>query len=409
MKHQYQTFEGLDPMMGAVLDIIGSAGLGAVRSREIARLSGQSAASVTRRFGSQDGLVREALLLGADRECRRLEALVPQLRDLTLRGELKVDAVIAVLNQTHFAEPQAAAFRWTVFAHEDGPLVPDEATSKLTDCLDELWSQVAVIAGLSEQDGSILHHVLEGFGRGHLITQNPIIFRGWSHDVCRRLISRLSDGRPSVGQPGWREQLGQRASDVDPSEMASFPAKKAAIVEVAAACLASKPLATITHRSIAREAGVSLSSMTHYFRSLEEVLWLGCLRMVTNLVDVDDGGRLTSQIQSLPEFVQGFKRISLSPAAEKLDRLEQLQLYCHHTESFRKFGDPFLLRQGQNSEQILNNISDLKGEYDRLDAVMLHNLSLAGSKSIRREMKMASGSAQAAAEKVGKSIDRLFG
>ena len=383
----YQSPGQSDPLINAAAEIIASGGLSAVRSREIARLSGESAAAINRRFGSQDALVREAIIHGTDQECRRLEELLAQLRDLRPTKVLYSDVLIAVLNETHFATPEAAAFRWTVFAHEDSDLIPAEAVGQLSRTLDVLWSEVAQLIGAAHQDGLVLRSVLEGFARGVLITQNPLIFRGWTHELCRRLIARLHGDPVDIDGPSLRDQLAARASEFDASAIADFTETKAMIVDASSSCLVKMPLENITHRSIASEAGVSLSSMTHHFRSLEEILWFGCLRMIIQLVDVDDDSQLTRQPHSVSEFAKGFMRIATGATATKLDRLEQIQLYCHHTESFRSFGDQFLLRQGQNSAQILTNISDLVSEYDRLDAVMLHHSALHLSKSIKRESR----------------------
>jgi len=380
----YQTPAHSDPLTKATAEIIASEGLSAVRSREIARLSGESAASINRRFGSQDALVREAMIYGTQQECGRLEHLIAQLQSLRPPEGFYPDVLIAVLNETHFAAPEAAAFRWTVFAHEDSDLIPSETVGQLSHTLDALWGEVAQLIGSASQDGLVLRSVLEGFARGVLITQNPLIFRGWTHELCRRLIARLHGDQVHTDGPSWRDQLVARANEPEAAALANFTDTKATIVEAAAACLVKMPLESITHRSIANEAGVSLSSMTHHFRSLEEILWFGCLRMITQLIDVDDGGRLTTQTHSISEFADGFMRISNSATVTKLDRLEQIQLYCHHKESFRDFGDQFLLRQGQNSAQVLANISDFGDEYDRLDAAILHHCALHLSKSIRR-------------------------
>lgn len=407
MKHMYQTPDPSDPMIVATAEIIASEGLSAVRSREIARRSGESPAAINRRFGSQDALMREAMIYGTQQECGRLEGLIAQLRSLRISKILYPDVLFSVLNETHFVEPEAAAFRWTVFAHEDSDLIPAEAVTKLSGTLDVLWSEVAKLIGATSRDGLVLRSALEGFARGMLITQNPFIFRGWTQELCRRLIARLHGDRVNIDGPSWRDQLVARANEFDASVVANFTESKAMIVKAASSCLVKMPLHSVTHRSIASEAGISLSSMTHHFRSLEEILWFGCLRMITQLVDADDGGRLTTQTHSTSEFAHAFMRISKSASATKIDRLEQIQLYCHHKESFRALGDQFLLRQGQNSAQILTNMSDLAGVYDRLDAAILHHCSLHLSKSIRRS---SHEKIEAATEDdVVYTITRIFG
>lgn len=407
VKRLYHSKTLEDPLIAAALNVLVAEGLSAVRSRALARLSGESAAAVSRRFGSQDTLIQEALRQGLELECARFDRLTNNVMRLTRPSRSQADLLLSVLFQTHSVLPSSTSLRWLVSAHEADPRVPAEASAKLHDASTALWSEVALKAGWSSEDGRILHGVLEGFARGHLLTAFPIVFTGWLQDVCRRLACRLNGDDINAKSGSWRDELERSVDPLQSVQISPFSETKVRIIDAAARCLVNVPLAKISHRSIAAQADVSLSSMTHHFRTLQEVLWFGCLRMIDEMLADSPQAGMNTGSQTFGELAALFHTAASGPLAKQLDRLEQLQLHCYHTEAFSAFGDHFLLRQGQNSMSNLTSLSDAQGPFDRLDAVILHHLSIDLISTIRRSERKHKD--EAATLATGDVIRRLFG
>jgi DNA-binding transcriptional regulator YbjK len=86
-------------ILHATLRVIAAGGVGAVSNRRVAAEAGVALGSLTYHFPSQTDLLRESLLLYAEEEVARLEALAEELRRGTAGGGVSAEQAAAVVEQ----------------------------------------------------------------------------------------------------------------------------------------------------------------------------------------------------------------------------------------------------------------------------------------------------------------------
>jgi DNA-binding transcriptional regulator YbjK len=86
-------------ILHATLRVIAGGGIGAVSNRRVAAEAGVALGSLTYHFPSQTDLLRESLLLYAEEEVARLEALAAELRRGTADGGPSAEQAAAVVEQ----------------------------------------------------------------------------------------------------------------------------------------------------------------------------------------------------------------------------------------------------------------------------------------------------------------------
>lgn len=86
-------------ILHATLRVIAAGGVGAVSNRRVAAEAGVALGSLTYHFPSQTDLLRESLLLYAEEEVARLEALAAELRSGAAGGGPSAEQVAAVVEQ----------------------------------------------------------------------------------------------------------------------------------------------------------------------------------------------------------------------------------------------------------------------------------------------------------------------
>ncbi|MEZ5945599.1 MAG: hypothetical protein R3C13_07610 [Hyphomonas sp.] len=128
------------------------------------------------------------------------------------------------------------------------------------------WHLLLSLAGIDEGHADSVQSFALGLGFGYLVNGEPWTFDSWAHRLCGRFASRLLKRETAdEGDSAFR-----RASELPFDEMAETPALHPThqkIIEAAVEIILSKGAEELTHRAIAAEAGVSLSSVTHFVKS----------------------------------------------------------------------------------------------------------------------------------------------
>ena len=255
------------------LDLIVQSGLKGLSLRSLAQKAGISASLLNYRYGSRDALARQALTKACARSAdawtgRTATFLAEDITPADLPAIF--DAIVLETVVSGHREAMAA---WICQAKAVRyGLYQDIASQWHADCT-AFWKAILARAGLADELAPGVCAVLIGACRIGLITRPTPAASAWLHDVVQRISDRLL--RRPAQRPGdslWRAQIERNLLADQPAAPPDSTSTPDRIIDAAAALISESGPDALTHRAIAERAGVSLSSTTHHFRSLEEIL-----------------------------------------------------------------------------------------------------------------------------------------
>lgn len=153
--------------------------------------------------------------------------------------------------------------------------------------------------------------------------------------------------------------------------------KKNAIIESVIQIIGEKGISSVTHREVAKRAGVSLSSTTYYFKSREEMIESAFTTLIQNTVDMHNNfiERLKTRKASLEEITAMYLTDMLGIKSQeriKIIAILELQLESARSGKYRK-----LLRKFRETNQSLLRMM-LKKEYRDPNSVRKVSMLLGG-------------------------------
>lgn len=202
----------------------------------------------------------------------------------------------------------------------------------------------------------------------------------WANDAIQRLYDRLSD-RPAT-RPGdsiWRKASEHILDPADTPEENLAPTAQR-ILSSASELIMSNGSAALSHRAIARDSGVSLSSLTHHFASLDDILIGAFSRIYENARQRAESVHKNRPSYSRQEFIQ--KIVPNLSGPQKQEQTASIAMDdIILTASRRKESQPLAIAlfamTGSTLFKLLSAISDSERQFDRLDGQVLR-LTISG-------------------------------
>lgn len=363
--------------LDAALSSIQSTGLASITSRDLAEQVGQSAAAINRRFGGQQALINLAVEMGTQRECKRLKTIADTLDGVAAPENQSAPFLMTMMRELEGEMAHGIVFRWNINAMASPATPYSEQRIALARTLDLVWSSVGNALGLTAEQSHILRLVLERVARVRTLSQYPALYDGWAYDIGQRLLESMKGKARTInGDSSWRREILRRVKPESHFPNDDDHPTKRAITVAAAHYLRQNGPFSATHRRIAEEAGVSLSSATHHFRSLKDILYSACLEMIAErLRDADQHHSLTQE-QTLAELQIGMTTNVEEPNIGVGTALNQLELAAYHKDEFKTLGDMLALRAGSSSINILGSVRGRTHDVDMLDAIIWHHASM---------------------------------
>ena len=248
----------------ATADLVARDGIAAASARAIAANAAASPSAINYNFGNIERLLQSTFALAVDEtrawlDLRRAEiallpgspdgaawALLHGLRSWTTEGRR-----LALLYQEALAAGAG-----------EGP------AADWTRLFRDFWLEVAERFGLAPIDGRLMHVFFESEALYHLSTWSPALEDAALSDTVEH-FAHVWLGAPF--RP-WRGALSQAEDASGTRPHGSAPPAALRIAKAAAEVVEDKGLAGLTHRAVADRAGVTTGSVTHHFRSIEDLV-----------------------------------------------------------------------------------------------------------------------------------------
>ncbi len=248
----------------AAAEEIAGRGAGAVSARSVALAAGAAASAVNYNFGGIERLFSSAFAHGVLASGEWMQAREREIEALprTARGAaLALEHVIAAW--TGEARSLALLYQEALAAGAGSGAAAD-----WTGLWRDFWLRAAGVFGLGQAEGRLMHLFFESEALYNLSTWSPALERAAQREMCDHLAAVWLGAEP-VASTGALE-LAERAAGVLREGAVAPSAVK--IVEAAAALVEEGGLGALTHRAVAARAGVTTGSVTHHFRTVEDLV-----------------------------------------------------------------------------------------------------------------------------------------
>lgn len=251
-------------LAAAASTLIADGGIAAASARAIAALAGASASAINYNFGNIERLLQVVFEQGVEETRAWLDLRAREIRALPRTPDGAALALLHVVDAwTHDGRRLALVYQEALTA---GP--GQGAAAAWTRLWAEFWARTAEAFGLPAIDGRVLHAFFEHEAVYHLSAWSPALETAALAEMVEHFAALWLDApaRPARGALA----LAERTAGARPH--GSVPPAAMRIAKAAAEVVEEKGFPGLTHRAVATRAGVTTGSVTHHFRSIEDLV-----------------------------------------------------------------------------------------------------------------------------------------
>lgn len=252
-------------LIAAAAALVADGGIAAASARAIATAAGTAASAINYNFGNIEHLLLTVLELGVEGTRRWLEVRAHELAVLPRSADGAATALLHVLRTWSRDEGRHLALTY----QEALTAAPGQGVAAAwTRLWRDFWIDTARTFGLTPIDGRLLHAFFEHEALYNLSAWSPALEATALTDMVDLLAAQWL-GAPARAARG-ATVLAERTAGTRP--YGSVPPAAMRIAKAAAEVVEDKGLAGLTHRAVATRAGVTTGSVTHHFRSIEDLV-----------------------------------------------------------------------------------------------------------------------------------------
>ena len=244
--------------------LVAQEGIAAASARAIAAQADTSASAIHYNFGNLERLLHAVVAQGVEDTGAWLVDRESEIAALPPSPDGAAWALLHVLGAwTSAARPLALTYQEAVTAWPgQGP------SAAWTRLWRDFWIRTAQRFELSALDGRVLHAFFEHEALYHLSRWSTALEGAALVEMVERLAT-ICLGAPTR-PPRGAVATAERAAGARPH--GSVPPSAMRIAKAAGEVVEEKGLAGLTHRAVAKHAGVTTGSVTHHFRSIEDLV-----------------------------------------------------------------------------------------------------------------------------------------
>ncbi|MEM5518032.1 TetR family transcriptional regulator [Henriciella sp. AS95] len=361
--------ESGDDVLGAAADQILRSGLKGLTLRSLAQSVGISPSLLSYRYGSRENLILAVFEQAISAREENFAGLASQLHGVASRPDQLPSLALGVAGVTTGPQADIALIGWVgqAVSQRIPGLAEIMANWPASAC--SFWAERFDEMGIERQLAYAFSAGFEVAVRIGLLAGSDARIKIWMTDVILRLCERIT--RCPVSSPGdsaARQQLA--AAGLNQAAAAPEPRTGTAerIIEAACALILSHGPDALSHRLIASETGISLSSMTHHFRSIDEIMMRAFDRIYERarretsdrVPDVNTIDELCSTV--LPAILE-----RASMRGSENTAMDEIILAASRSPDAASYSGALLAMTGRTSTLMLRSIDSVGERADRLD------------------------------------------
>jgi len=373
--------EGLAP----AIDLLVEQGLAGLTIRAVAARTKVSASSLVYRYKNRDGVLKAVMqaVMRSDESLWQTRRETLLHKELTRRDLPSLARSIYIEQAIVYRTAYLALWEFELAAERD-PLLRGSVLAWRQQDID-FWEDCFGRVGLDVNLAPLWASGLLALFRVLLLAPPSSISLSWIEDTVARLFERLTGEQPSRKTDSvWRQMAETPVSrPVDlPEDESSTPYR---IISAASAVILQNGLDGLTHRSIAERASVSLSSMTHHFKALEDIIIAAFWKIYRDA---------RAQAEVVPKLRGRYSREEfLTDILPRLggenqtgqaaaSAMESILLRATRRPPMQETAIALFALMGATSTSFLQSLSDAERDFDRLDGHVFR-LVLSGTKTLQ--------------------------
>ncbi len=362
------------------VDLCLKTGLASVTIREVAKRAGLSPSGLLYKYASRETFLESLFDWAIEQDREIWSARSDEMIGDILAAKDLVTLSMAIVSTQTFLTPALSSLLWELHLlaqkrSELRPVVSAWRTADLT-----FWNKAFTAMQLPPALVPAWASAVLSLQHVMLLSPNTEIGLCWIDDALQRLFERLFD--QPVSRPGdspWRQRAELAISM--PSEGAEpTSATPGRILSSASEIILDQGCAALSHRAIAKQSGVSLSSTTHHFQSLDDIMLGAFSRIYSGARQRAEDIQKDLPTYSRAEFIERiFPSLSGSQKREQTAAfaMEDIMMTASRKPESRALATALFALTGSTTTQLLTRISDTDRTFDRLDG-HVYRLTVSG-------------------------------
>lgn len=367
---EYTRRDGDEAIYAIALKMVDESGLSGLTAREISKRAGLSPSGFLYRYGSREAFLAEFASWLIKEDQKRWKAYASELSDAPTPDSLKslAHAVVTDRIDAH-REMLLSMWEFQLLASRSADFSPFLAAWRKHDV--DFWSDMLPRFGLPSSLAAGWAGSLLGCMRIGLMSDKPLSGRIWMDDILTRLTERLFNTTPS--RPG--DSLARQDAETNLATPNAVQEKdgttRSRIISAASNIIMEDGCAALSHRAIAKKTGISLSSTTHHFQTLNDILSAAFETIYA---------AAREQAQQLPRQNRTYTRTEFSrdilpnlAGPQQIGRtgamaMDDIMLRAARDSANKSLAAGLIALSGSTTLGLLAGISDSEKTYDRLDS-----------------------------------------
>ena len=357
------------------VDLIAQSGLKGLSLRSLAQKAGISPSLLNYRYGSRDALAEKTF----EHACSRNADFWRQRRDTLIRERMSPDDLpalaYAIVMDTTVAGHREAIAAWICQTQAARHGLYVETMRRWQADYVGFWQDALEAAGMDPELAPGLSAALTSACRIGLVAGPTPVASAWLYDTIQRITDCLLQ-RPPVrpGDSPWRQQTEHAILARTPRRDGDSQTTADKIVDAAIRIILEAGPDALTHRAIAERAGVSLSSTTHHFASLDEI-FLHAFSLIYDHISretIDAAASLRAKsLDGLLDMLTPRLRDGAEARDQEVMAMDEIMLAAARRRETQPIAIGLLAMVGRTSTVMLDAIEGKRMETDRLDGQIL--------------------------------------
>lgn len=356
-------------LLQAAMEIAAARGASAIASRWLAEQAGVSPSAVNYAFGSLEGLVAEARRRGDSERAAYWAGTGRTLAGLDASPPDFGPALFSALRGAAATAPGPEALFWgdVIEAARVGRPVTDiEAVAAERAC----WDGLLAACGLAPSLGGLVQAFALGVRLAYRVFERPEAFDPWALALVLRFAERLTGGPCDAPlDSALRARAEARANRQEGVPVADHETARL-IVRTTVDIVLAQGAEAATHRAISQRAGLSVSSVQHFFGGRRDYLLAAFQAIYQSARERAVPVMLAPGSLTAENLVAGLQSAP-NGASEETRRefaaMNGLLLSAAADEATRPIAEGLVARTGQTSVHLLNALAARRGRIGRLD------------------------------------------
>ncbi len=347
-------------------------GLAAISARQIAANAQTTTSLINYYYGGFEQLLLSALASAATEARTWCRAQIDAIADLTDLDAEAAGHLTAVLIDTLCTEKRNLVFAWAechLLAARNPAFVP--AARQWLSVWQEFWAELARRFGIFDRrDAARLFFC--GELSMHRIRWNAPFDRATLSETCVAWMRLLHTGR--AGAMPLHDFARRKTNGIVVPALLEGTMERT-IADAAADLVGSGGPGAVTHRGVARAAGVNLGSVTHHFPTADALMRAAFERIYDRITqDRPAASRPPGPVVG-SRFVEGFARFMAAPERGGMLAIDELIGEVGRNATLGNFGGVLRYTRGKSSLETLAKMSSSHGALGQGEALLFSTWS----------------------------------